>query len=138
MQQYLRRSPSSSKSRPSNSPYNHNQKDMTIEPPKVTLPVRPKKITTTTKGQQHRKPLTTTKGQPHPRELQQQKDNNNNNKTTTELELLYGAPRQGRNLSNRRRSKKRTKTSCDLNFDACLVKSDVIQMYHIYYHNDFL
>ena len=43
------------------------------EPPKVTLPVRPKKITTTTQQ--------TT--------------------TTTELELLYGVPRQGRNLSNR-------------------------------------
>merc|ERR1719431_1256800 len=48
------------------------------QPPEVTLPVRPKKVTTTT--------------QPT---------------TTTELELLYGAPRQGRKLSKRRRTKKR-------------------------------
>jgi len=47
------------------------------EPPKVTLPVRPREVTTTTT-------TTTTR-----------------RTTTTELELLYGAPRQGRNLSNR-------------------------------------
>ena len=51
------------------------------EPPKVTLPVRPKKITTTTQRTTTTKQPTTT--------------------TTTELELLYGVPRQGRNLSNR-------------------------------------
>merc|ERR1712128_51316 len=54
------------------------------EPPQVTLPVRPKKVTTTTKR------TTTTK-----------------TTTTTELALLYGVPRQGRNLSNRRRTKNR-------------------------------
>ena len=59
------------------------------EPPKVTLPVRPKKITTTTKRTTTPKRITTTKRP------------TTTIKTTTELELLYGAPRQGRNLSNR-------------------------------------
>jgi len=53
------------------------------QPPKVTLPVRPKKKTTP------RRTTTTTI------------------RTTTELELLYGVPRQGRNLSNRRRTRTR-------------------------------
>ena len=60
------------------------------EPPKVTLPVRPKKITTTTRRTATPKRITTTK-----------RTTTTTIKTTTELELLYGAPRQGRNLSNR-------------------------------------
>ena len=54
------------------------------QPPKVTLPVRPKKITTTRTTTTTRRTTTTRKPT-----------------TTTELELLYGVPRQGRNLSNR-------------------------------------
>jgi len=59
------------------------------EPPEVTFPVRPKEITTTTTT---KRPTTTT------------------TTTTTELPLLYGVPRQGRNLSNRRRTKTRSRS----------------------------
>jgi len=69
------------------------------QPPKVTFPVRPKKITTTTKRTTTPKKITTTK----------RTTTTTKPTTTTELELLYGVPRQGRNLSNRRRTKKRNR-----------------------------
>ena len=61
------------------------------QPPKVTFPVRPKKITTTTKRTTTPKKITKTK----------RTTTTTKPTTTTELELLYGVPRQGRNLSNR-------------------------------------
>merc|ERR1719481_1496540 len=72
------------------------------QPPKVTLPVRPKKTTTTRRPTTTtRRPTTTTR---------RPTTTTRRTTTTTELELLYGVPRQGRNLSKRRRSKKRNQS----------------------------